>query len=103
MKVSLDLPDGITVVAPLPELLSQRNVEAVLGLPVARFKELLGEAGCPEAIKVGHLRLVDRVAFVGWLRVRSARLAALANDADGAPKPEPDPAHEHLKSWGYQG
>lgn len=56
--------------APLPELVSQRTSEAVLSLPPEVFLGLVREAGCPAPIKVGRLRLVDRAAFVAWLKSR---------------------------------
>jgi hypothetical protein len=72
--VTLSIPtDTITVVAPLPELLSQRNVEATTGVTPATFLGLLRAPGFPLSVtRLGKTRLVDRAAFVSWLRSGAA-------------------------------
>ncbi len=91
MRVALELPEGLVITAPLPELVSQRTVLEVLAIPPTIFLELVRSTPL-EVIKVGQLRLVDRVAFVAWLRERQRREGQPAND--GA---DPDAgAHEVL-------
>ncbi len=84
----LELPAGaVTVQAAPPELLSQLNVLQVTGIPRKAFLELLRAPGFPLTVsRLGHLRLVDRVEFVAWLRQRPAPAAPVpANDAAGTP------------------
>jgi hypothetical protein len=73
-------PEALTLVLPPPEMLSQVNVEHVLGLPVRTYLELLREPGCTIAVTpVGKLRLVDRGTFRRWLEARAtAKRAAMA-------------------------
>lgn len=68
--ITLSIPtDAITVAAPLPELLSQHNVLAIAGVPPRAFLDLLRRSGFPLAVtKLGKTRLVDRAAFVSWLK-----------------------------------
>lgn len=75
-------PDALTVVAPHPEMISQINVEQVLGLPQRTYLELLREPACPVAVTpVGKLRLVDRNKFRGWLEARGkVRRTAVATE-----------------------
>ncbi len=79
ITATLILPPGaLAVVEPSPELLSQLNVERALGLPARAYLELLRSPGCTvHVIRVGKLRLVERTAFVAWLKQR----APLAIDA----------------------
>ncbi len=72
--------DALTIVAPSPEMISQVNVEQVLGLPSRAYLELLREPGCAVTVtSVGKLRLVDRHEFRRWLMARgSAKRAAVA-------------------------
>ncbi|MEM6792286.1 MAG: hypothetical protein AAF715_32530 [Myxococcota bacterium] len=75
IRATLDLPaDGLTVVAPAPELVSQATAEANLSIPRRTFLDSLGpfRAAGGEVIRLGRLRLVDRVEFVSWLRGRAA-------------------------------
>jgi len=75
-------PDALTVVAPAPDMISQLNVEQMLGIPARTYLELQREPGCPVAItQVGKLRLVDRHEFRRWLVARGkARRAAVVSD-----------------------
>lgn len=52
------------------DFVSQRSSLTVLGIPARTFLEMLREPACPEVLAVGQLRLVDRAAFVAWLRAR---------------------------------
>ena len=83
VTVTMSLPAGaLSVVAAPPELVSQRTSEAVLGIPRRSFLEAVRmfEAGGGIVAKLGKLRLVDRVAFVAWLRTRREQAAP---EADG--------------------
>lgn len=67
--VSVPIPrDALTVVAPPPVLLSQRNVEQVTGIPSDSYLRMLRAADFNLTILAeGKLRLVEREAFVAWL------------------------------------
>ena len=66
--------DNITVQAPSPDLLSQRNVEAITGIPQRAFLETIRSPSFPlQVTKMGALRIVDRVAFVRWDREGARR------------------------------
>ena len=61
--------DGLTVTAPQPEMLSQKNVEAVTGIPARVFLDTIRAPGFPLPVtKLGKLRLVQREAFVSHLQ-----------------------------------
>ncbi|HEY4116279.1 MAG TPA: hypothetical protein VGM56_00435 [Byssovorax sp.] len=77
---------ALTMTAALPELLSQRNVEAALGIPSRIYLELLRNSALPfEVTRVGKLRIVDRASFVLWLRRRTeAAEVSVPDDVDGA-------------------
>ena len=66
---------ALTVAAAPPELVSQKTSEAVLGIPRRAFLDSLPafRAQGGEVATLGKLRLVDRVAFVAWLRSRGAQ------------------------------
>lgn len=80
--------DAFTITAALPEMLSQNNIEAVTGIGVRVYLETIRAAGFPlKVTKIGGLRLVDRAAFVTWLRsgaAASSSTSTAANDADDA-------------------
>jgi len=86
-------PDALTIVAAPPEMISQLNVQQVLGIPARVYLELLRERDCPVAVTcVGKLRLVDRNRFRSWLEVRGkARRAATAAAAAGETVHNDDP------------
>ncbi|WP_437328851.1 hypothetical protein [Sorangium sp. So ce381] len=66
--------DGLTLTAPQPEMLSQKNVESVTGIPARVFLDTIRGPGFPLPItRLGKLRLVQREAFVAYLQ-------ALASD-----------------------
>ncbi|XXT15468.1 hypothetical protein WME94_34985 [Sorangium sp. So ce429] len=67
---TLTIPlDGLTITAPQPEMLSQKNVEAVTGIPARVFLDTIRTPGFPLLItKLGKLRLVQREAFIAYLR-----------------------------------
>lgn len=70
MKIEIELPDGaLSVTAALPELLSQRTTEAVLGVPKRVFLDSLPRfrVSGADVFKLGRLRLVRRADYVAWL------------------------------------
>lgn len=81
--------EALTFVAAPPETLSQRNVEAVTGIPARNYLEAIRAPDFPlEVSRLGKLRIVDRASFVTWLRtprnLPPLDVAAPANDASGA-------------------
>jgi hypothetical protein len=75
LSTTLEIPpEALTIIAPLPELLSQRNVEAVTGIPARVYLEEVRTPGFPlPVMRLGKLRLVKRVAFVAYLESLTAR------------------------------
>ncbi|WP_437625527.1 hypothetical protein [Sorangium sp. So ce1151] len=67
---TLTIPlDGLTITAPQPEMLSQKNVETVTGIPARVFLDTIRAPAFPLLItKLGKLRLVQREAFIAYLR-----------------------------------
>ncbi|WP_437592892.1 hypothetical protein [Sorangium sp. So ce1000] len=60
--------DGLMLTAPQPEMLSQKNVESVTGIPARVFLDTIRAPGFPLRVtKLGKLRLVQREAFVAYL------------------------------------
>ncbi|MGK3986502.1 hypothetical protein WME99_25880 [Sorangium sp. So ce136] len=68
--MTLAIPlDGLTITAPQPEMLSQKNVESVTGIPARVFLDTIRSPGFPlHVMKLGKLRLVRREAFVAYLQ-----------------------------------
>ncbi|CAN96249.1 hypothetical protein predicted by Glimmer/Critica [Sorangium cellulosum So ce56] len=61
--------DGLTITAPQPEMLSQKNVESVTGIPARVFLDTIRAPGFPLPVtKFGKLRLIQREAFVAYLQ-----------------------------------
>lgn len=88
MRASNDVETGITIAphvvvhrAP-PDLLSQRNVEDVIGVSRSIYlRELVGafRAAGGDVAERGKLRLVRREAFIAWLMAsRSLRTSTTA-------------------------
>jgi hypothetical protein len=69
VRATLTIPEhAVRVIASPPETLTQRNVEAVTGLPARKFLELIRSPGFPLRVRhIGKLRVVNRAAFVQWL------------------------------------
>ena len=83
----LDL-GAITIAAPPPDTLTQRNVDRQTGIPATMFLAMVRHPGFPlPVVKLGRLRLVERVAFVAWLKEQAGANAGPANDA--APPVDP--------------
>ena len=69
--------DGLTITAPQPEMLSQKNVESVTGIPARVFLDTIRAPGFPLPVtKLGKLRLVQREAFVAYLRALAGEPAS---------------------------
>ncbi|WP_433935467.1 hypothetical protein AB3662_12120 [Sorangium cellulosum] len=69
--------DGLTITAPPPEMLSQKNVEVVTGIPARVFLDTIRAPGFPLPVtKLGKLRLVQREAFVAYLQALAEEPAA---------------------------
>ncbi|WP_437717062.1 hypothetical protein WMF45_11985 [Sorangium sp. So ce448] len=61
--------EGLTLTAPQPELLSQKNVESVTGIPARVYLDTIRGPGFPLPVtRLGKLRLVQREAFVAYLQ-----------------------------------
>lgn len=83
LSTTLHIPtEALTITAPPPDMLSQRNVEAVTGIPARVYLQEIRSPGFPlPVVKLGKLRLVERAAFLSYLR-------SLAN-GDGPAIPSP--------------
>ncbi|WP_437666848.1 hypothetical protein [Sorangium sp. So ce1182] len=69
--------NGLTITAPPPEMLSQKNVETVTGIPPRVFLDTIRAPGFPLPVtKLGKLRLVEREAFVAYLRALAGQPAS---------------------------
>lgn len=69
LMAMLELPaEALTITAAPPEMISQRNVEAVTGIPARVYLEEIRSPKFPlPVVKLGKLRLVKRAAFVAYL------------------------------------
>jgi len=88
VTLSLTIPrEALTVVAPPPEFVHQRNVAAVIGLPPRQYLDLCRRGVWPVAVE-GKLRLARREEVVAYLASRArilerrAALAAVTPDGD---------------------
>jgi len=84
--VTLTIPrEALTVVAPPPVFVHQRNVAAVVGLPAAQYLALCRRGAWP-VVAEGKLRLARREEVVAYLTAqerileRRAALAAVTSD-----------------------
>jgi hypothetical protein len=76
--------DALTVIAAPPETLSQRNVEAVTGIPPRVYLEEIRSPGFPlPVVRLGKLRIVERSAFLDYLRTRAAANSNDESDSSG--------------------
>ncbi len=82
VRATLAIPsDAIRVIAAPPDTLTQRNVEAVTGLPPRVYLEVIRTPTFPLRVaKLGKLRIVNRVAFVEWLERQDVDVIATARD-----------------------
>lgn len=84
IRLELEVPrSALVTVAPPAELISQRTVERELGIDARRYLAIITEPGCTlDVIRVGKLRLVNRVAFIEYLRARE-NVSTRRPSADG--------------------
>lgn len=81
-------PNALRITAPPPDTISQRNVEAMTGIPPRVFLEVVRAPGFPLSVtRLGKLRIVNRIAFVDWVE-RGAGRVSLA--PEGTPPSEVD-------------
>jgi hypothetical protein len=82
VTATLAIPsDAIRVIAAPPDTLTQRNIEAVTGLPPRVYLEVLRTSTFPLRVaKLGKLRIVNRVAFVEWLERQDVDAIATERD-----------------------
>jgi len=74
-----------TTIVVAPELLTQRNVESVVGLPAEVYLEVLRSPGFPVPVtKLGKLRVVERVPFLAWVKSYSSPSAPNGEAAEPA-------------------
>jgi hypothetical protein len=94
ITATLAIPrDVLRVIAPPPETLSQRNVEAVTGIPSRVFLEAVRAPGFPLPVaRLGKLRIVGRAAFVAWLQQGAIKPEAAAPSAAEDAPAEQEPA-----------
>lgn len=106
ITATLAIPrDVIRVVAPPPETLSQRNVEAVTGIPARVFLEAVRAPSFPLPVtRLGKLRIVGRAAFVAWLQEGAKGHAVTQHDAAPVDEPEelPEEAGDILAAVGLR-
>jgi hypothetical protein len=82
VTATLAIPsDAIRVIAAPPDTLTQRNVEAVTGLPPRVYLEVIRTPTFPLRVaKLGKLRIVNRAAFVAWLEKQNAEIVSIEPD-----------------------
>ena len=88
VTATLAIPsDVIRVIAAPPDTLTQRNVEAVTGLPPRVYLEVIRTPTFPLRVaKLGKLRIVNKAAFVEWLEDQNIPEDTVARDEiDGHP------------------
>ena len=112
VRATLSIPEhAVRVIASPPETLTQRNVEAVTGVPVRVFLELIRAPGFPLRVRhIGKLRVVNRAAFVEWLEAGEPKpdlavaLVSRTNDENAAEKANEviDGSNELLASVGLR-
>jgi hypothetical protein len=77
--------DALTIVAAPPETLSQRNIEAVTGIPPRVYLEEIRSPGFPlPVVRLGKLRIVERAPFLDYLRTRAVPDSNDESDNDDA-------------------
>lgn len=85
VRLEVDVPrSALVTVAPPAEYISQRTVEREFGIDARRYLGIIGEPGCTlEVIHVGKLRLVNRRAFIEYLRTRGSVSTRPTPSTDG--------------------
>ena len=91
--VTLSIPrEALTVVAPPPEFVHQKNVAAIIGLPSRQYLDLC-RAGAWPVVCDGRLRLARREEVIAHLTARARileRRAALADTSEDRPFTDAD-------------
>jgi len=69
IKATLAIPEkSVRIIAAPPDTITQRNVEAMTGIPSRVYLQLIRASDFPLRVtRLGKLRLVNRLAFVAWL------------------------------------
>ncbi|MDC3962517.1 hypothetical protein [Polyangium jinanense] len=95
-------PNALRITAPPPDTISQRNVEAMTGIPPRVFLEVVRAPGFPLPVtRLGKLRIVNRAAFVAWVEQGAFRAAPPPPPiADAAGELEGESAGEILEAVG---
>lgn len=96
LTTTIELPlEALTITAAPPAMLSQRNVEAVTGIPARVYLEAIRGSGFPLPVaKLGKLRLVERTVFLSYLRTLaegSAPRVMATERVRAAPRPASAP------------
>jgi len=107
IQATLAIPEtAIRVLAAPPETLTQRNVEAVTGLPARTFLELIRSPGFPLRVRrIGKLRVVNREGFVKWLEAGEPQkdiAEIIGPELEERGSEPPDRANELLASIGLR-
>jgi len=108
VTATLAIPrDAIRVIAPPPDTISQRNVEAATGIPARVYLDSIRAPGFPLRVtRLGKLRIVNRAAFVAWLDQGAFGAAGIElppNGTDEAGEDDPSGSVEHvLDKIGFQ-
>jgi hypothetical protein len=89
VTATLAIPsDAIRVIAAPPDTLTQRNVEAVTGLPPRVYLEVIRTPTFPLRVaKLGKLRIVNRASFVEWLERQDVDAIPTVGDNVNAESP----------------
>lgn len=86
-------PEALTIFQAPPETISQKTVLEVTGIPPRVYLTEIRRPGFPlPVMRLGKLRLVERAAFLAWLRTQTSVRDgdAAANDAEPTADPEAD-------------
>jgi hypothetical protein len=84
VTIPLAIPrELLTMVEAPPDTVTQHNVMAVTGITKRTFLELLRRPDAPPVTKIGKLRMVERVVFVGWIRARAGQPERAPSLGDG--------------------
>ena len=96
-------PNALRITAPPPDTISQRNVEAMTGIPPRVFLEVVRAPGFPLPVtRLGKLRIVNRAAFVVWVERGAFRASPPPPVAEVAGELESESAGEILEAVGLK-
>lgn len=70
VMATLAIPsDAIRVIAAPPDTISQKNVESATGVSARVYLESIRDPSFPLRVtRLGKLRIVNRIAFIAWLK-----------------------------------